>query len=63
MTREAVLLRAFRRGRTNAEARESVLKQFPRSRISLPTINYIRNQLRAAGHNIPTEHAARAARK
>ncbi len=58
-----VLLRAFKAGKSNAEALAIYKKKHPHSSYSLATVNWYRNQLRKEGHEIPTERACHAAKE
>lgn len=59
MTKDSVIARALKRGKTNAEVLEAVRKHFPHSALTLPTINYHRNQLRRQFPQIPSEREAK----
>jgi hypothetical protein len=47
-------------GLPNAEIFARVKKAHPYSTLSLPTVNYYRNQLRGLDRSIPTEKQARS---
>ena len=53
------VLRAFKAGKTNAEALALYKQKHPRSTYSVATVNWLRNQLRKEGRDIPTERQAR----
>lgn len=58
---------AIRAGKTNDEALDAVLTEFPEAKTSLASINWYRNKLRADGEQVPTARdlnkAAREAEK
>jgi hypothetical protein len=64
MTPRETIEAALRRRLCNADVLARVRKKHPRSTVSLATVNYFRNRLRAkpAGKAIPTEREARKGR-
>lgn len=59
MTVREIILKAIRQGATNAETRAAVIHSHPHSKVSLPTINWHRVQLRKADPKIPSDLNAR----
>lgn len=49
-----VAMEAIRAGKTNQQALEQVMKEFPEGNTSLASINWYRNKLRSDGENVPT---------
>ncbi len=49
-----VAMEAIRAGKTNEEALEAVLDEFPEAKTSLASINWYRNKLRSDGEEVPT---------
>ena len=56
--RDTIIAAALKRGRTNQEVLERIRKQFPNTTMTLPTVNYHRNQLRKLFPKIPSEREA-----
>ncbi|MBR0876928.1 hypothetical protein JQ608_06890 [Bradyrhizobium liaoningense] len=54
-----LVIAALKRGKTNAEALAAAKRVHPHTNMSLPTINWYRNRLRAEGAKVPTEREAR----
>lgn len=57
-TVEAVLLSAMKRGATNAQAKDAVIRVHPHSKIGRSTVNWYRNQFRKTDKTIPSERDA-----
>jgi len=54
-----IMRSAFKRKRNNAETLAAVMRAHPRSKLTLATVNWHRNQLRREDPTIPTEHSLR----
>lgn len=54
-----MIRRFIKRGLTNLEVLDRVKEDHPRSKVSLPTINLYRNQLREKDKGIPSDRQAR----
>lgn len=50
---------AIRMGATNVEALEAVKSEFPKSKTSMPCIQWYRTKLRKSGAPVPTAREAR----
>lgn len=58
-TTPAILAAAFKRKRTNAQALAAVMRLHPRTAMTLATVNWYRNRMRAKDKTIPSEHSLR----
>ncbi len=56
-------IEAIRAGKDNAEVLAAVMKEFPDAKTTLASINWYRNNLRAAGEKIPTARELKAKAK
>lgn len=54
-TTPAILLKALKAKKTNAQALAIVEKLHPRTKMTIATVNWYRNRFRRAGETIPTE--------
>jgi len=54
-----IMQSAFKRKRNNAETLAAVLRAHPRSKMTLATVNWHRNQMRRDDKSIPSEHSLR----
>ncbi|WP_027521732.1 hypothetical protein [Bradyrhizobium sp. Ec3.3] len=54
-----IVIAALKRGKTNAEALAAAKKAHPYTTMSLPTVNWYRNRLRAEGAKVPSDREAK----
>jgi len=59
MTVREIIIASIRRGKSNAAALAAVKRKHPYSKITLPTINWHRNQLRRTDRAIKNDRSCR----